>query len=136
MQNDEKEQRDKVSTLDRPRILVVDDDVALARIVAFVLKDEGFDVEVANDGNTGIVMAQANRPDAVVLDLRMPGKDGKAVFRELREMGIDSPVLILSAYDARQAAQELSAQGYMNKPFEPERLAEALRKLTGRQNNT
>jgi DNA-binding response OmpR family regulator len=119
------------NTNQRPRILVVDDDVALARIVAFVLKDEGFDVEIANDGDRGIAMAQANPPDAVVLDLRMPGKDGRETFKEMREVGVESPVLILSAYDARSAAQELAAQAYMNKPFEPERLVEALRRLVG-----
>jgi DNA-binding response OmpR family regulator len=117
------------ATSERPRVLVVDDDVSLARILSFVLSQEGFDVKVANDGDDAIEAAKIDRPDAVVLDLRMPGKDGRAVFKELRELGIDSPVLILSAFDAQRAYVELGAQAYMNKPFEPERLAEAVRRL-------
>ena len=62
----------------------------------------------------------------------MPGKDGRAVYREIREAGVRSPVLILSAYNARQATEELGANAYLNKPFEPVEpveLADAVRRL-------
>jgi two-component system response regulator QseB len=59
----------------------------------------------------------------------MPGKDGRTVYREMREAGVKSPVLILSAYNARQATEELGANAYLNKPFEPTELAQAVRRL-------
>jgi DNA-binding response OmpR family regulator len=111
------------------RVLVCDDDRALSALIGLVLRSSGFQVEVVNSGDEALRRAVAEPPDAIVLDLRMPGKDGRQVFRELREMGIQSPVLILSAYDARNAQQELGAQAYVNKPFEPERLVEAVQAM-------
>jgi DNA-binding response OmpR family regulator len=113
----------------KPRILIIDDDRALSNLVSFVMRQEGFDVETVNDGDAGIRRAIEMRFDAVVLDLRMPGKDGRAVFREIREAGVRTPVLILSAYNARQATEDLGAEAYLNKPFEPTELAEAVRRL-------
>lgn len=113
----------------RARILVIDDDRALSTLVSYVMRHEGFDVDTVNDGASGIRLAQENAYDAVILDLRMPGKDGRSVFRELRESGVATPVLILSAYNARQATQELGADAYLNKPFEPTELAQVVRRL-------
>jgi DNA-binding response OmpR family regulator len=110
-------------------VLIVDDDFALARLGSVILRAQGFDVHVVNNGDDAIAYAQATPPDAIALDLRMPGKDGRQVFRELRALGLNIPVLIVSAYDARQAQEELGAQAYLNKPFEPERLASAVRAL-------
>jgi len=113
----------------RPRVLIIDDDRALSHLVSFVMRQEGFEVDTVNDGDSGIRLAVQSAYDAVVLDLRMPGKDGRAVYRELRESGVQVPVLILSAYNARQATEELGAQAYLNKPFEPSELAEVVRRL-------
>jgi DNA-binding response OmpR family regulator len=115
-----------------PRILVVDDDKALSMMVSLVLKQSEFDVDVVNNGDDAIRRAKERAFDAVVLDLRMPGKDGRAVFRELRELGVTTPVLILSAYDARQAQAELGAEGSMNKPFEPDVLVDVLKRMISR----
>jgi two-component system alkaline phosphatase synthesis response regulator PhoP len=115
-----------------PRILVVDDDKALSMMVSLVLKQSEFDVDVVNNGDDAIRRATERAFDAVVLDLRMPGKDGRAVFRELRELGVTTPVLILSAYDARQAQAELGAEGSMNKPFEPDVLVDVLKRMISR----
>ena len=115
-----------------PRILVVDDDRALSTMVSLVLKQSEFDVDVVNNGDDAIRRATESNFDAVVLDLRMPGKDGRTVFRELRELGVRCPVLILSAYDARQAQAELGAEGSMNKPFEPDLLVDTLRQMLSR----
>ena len=114
------------------RILVVDDDRALSTMVSLVLKQSEFDVHVVNNGDDAIRRATESNFDAVVLDLRMPGKDGRTVFRELRQLGVQAPVLILSAYDARQAQAELGAEGFMNKPFEPEVLVATLRQMLAR----
>src|SRR5262245_47702011 len=91
----------------QPSILVVDDDRGLASMIAFVLRTYGFSVDVANSGDDGLGLLHARGYDAVVLDLRMPGKDGRAVFREMRDAGIQTPVLILSAFDAQRARDEL-----------------------------
>ena len=115
-----------------PRILVVDDDRALSTMVSLVLKQSKFDVDVVNNGDDAIRRATEHSFDAVVLDLRMPGKDGRAVFRELRQLGVQVPVLILSAFDARQAQAELGAEGSMNKPFEPDVLVDTLREMLTR----
>jgi DNA-binding response OmpR family regulator len=115
-----------------PRILVVDDDRALSTMVSLVLRQSEFEVDVVNSGDDAIRRATESNFDAVVLDLRMPGKDGRTVFRELRELGVRIPVLILSAYDARQAQAELGAEGSMNKPFEPDLLVDTLRQMLSR----
>jgi len=120
-------------TLPQPSVLIVDDDRGLATMIAFVLRSYGFSVDVANSGDEGLGLVSARQYDAVVLDLRMPGKDGRAVFREMRENGIQTPVLILSAYDAQRARDELGAQAYLNKPFEPDALAESLKRMLGMQ---
>jgi DNA-binding response OmpR family regulator len=120
-------------TLPQPSVLIVDDDRGLASMIAFVLRSYGFSVDVANSGDEGLGLMQARGYDAVVLDLRMPGKDGRAVYREMREGGIQTPVLILSAYDAQRARDELGAEAYMNKPFEPDALAESLQRMLGMQ---
>ena len=98
-------------------------------MVSLVLKQSEFDVDVVNNGDDAIRRAQERPFDAVVLDLRMPGKDGRTVFRELRQLGVQTPVLILSAYDARQAQTELGAEGSMNKPFEPDLLVDKLKQM-------
>jgi DNA-binding response OmpR family regulator len=120
-------------THSQPSVLIVDDDRGLASMIAFVLRSYGFSIDVANSGDDGLALLQARGYDAVVLDLRMPGKDGRAVFREMREAGIQTPVLILSAFDAQRAREELGAEAYLNKPFEPDTLAESLQRMLGMQ---
>ena len=120
-------------TLPQPSVLIVDDDRSLASMIAFVLRSYGFSVDVANSGEEGLGLVSARPYDAVVLDLRMPGKDGRTVFREMRESGIQTPVLILSAFDAQRARDELGADAYLNKPFEPDMLAESLQRMLGMQ---
>ena len=113
----------------RKRILVIDDDQGLSRMVALVLRRQAFDVDVANSGDDGLSLLQAAHYDAVVLDLRMPGKDGRTVFREMRAAGVLSPVLILSAYDAARAREELGSEAALDKPFEPDVLVERVSQM-------
>jgi DNA-binding response OmpR family regulator len=114
---------------ERRRILVIDDDLGLSRMVALVLRRQSFDVDIANSGDDGLALLQAGHYDAIVLDLRMPGKDGRTVFREMRAAGVQSPVLILSAYDARRAREELGSEASLDKPFEPEVLVERVNQM-------
>ena len=114
---------------DQRSILIIDDDIGLSRMAALVLRRQAFDVDVANSGDDGLALLQTKHYDAIVLDMRMPGKDGRTVFRELRAAGVESPVLVLSAYDARRARDELGSQAFLDKPFEPDILVERINEM-------
>ncbi|MEU5156373.1 response regulator transcription factor [Glycomyces sp. NPDC021274] len=117
-----------------PRVLVVDDDTALAEVVARYLRREGFDVDYAADGATGLERALATLPDLVVLDLMMPGMDGFEVCRRLRE-ATSVPVVMLTARGEehdRIAGLDLGADDYVTKPFSPGELAARVRAVLRR----
>ena len=116
----------------RSRVLIIDDDQGLSRLISLVLRGAGFDADVANSGDDGLRLMGDKTYDVVVLDLKMPGKDGREVFKEMREAGVRTPVMILSAYDARRASEDLGSEAYMNKPFEPDKLVEVLNSLLGK----
>jgi DNA-binding response OmpR family regulator len=108
-----------------PRVLVVDDDAVLADVLGRYLRREGFAVESAGDGATGLAMALDTLPDIVVLDLMLPGLDGLEVCRRLRRVA-PIPVVMLTALgeeDDRIAGLELGADDYVTKPFSPRELA-------------
>lgn len=113
----------------RPRVLVVDDDRPLSTMLSLVLRQYDFAVDVANNGEEALRLAKQQTYDVVVLDLQMPVLDGRAVYRELRALGIDWPVMILSAFQSIAVAAELGAQDAMDKPFDPELLVARLHAL-------
>lgn len=113
-----------------PTVLVVDDDPALTRMLRLTLRDGGFDVCTAANGALALDQISIEQmPDAIVLDLEMPVMDGRSFYRALRKLGIEVPVLVLSAYGARSAQRELGANAYLNKPFDPEELVSQVREL-------
>ncbi len=102
------------------RVLVVDDEVRFAQSLQRGLRAEGFDVDVAHDGETGLRMALGGGYHAVVLDVMLPGLSGYRVTQRLRAEGSDVPVLMLSAKDGEydQAdGLDLGADDYLTKPF-------------------
>ena len=107
-------------------VLVVDDDRPVARMVAATLGLEGYDVLVAHDGKEALERVEAESPDVICLDLQMPVMDGREFFRELRRRGVLTPVVVLSAYGAEAAQLELGADGFVDKPFDPDRLVSAI----------
>jgi two-component system response regulator MprA len=112
------------------RVLIIDDDCALARMIAITLRTDGFAVEVAGNGLAGLErLAEGEQPDAIILDMMMPVMDGRAFYRALRSRGCATPVLVLSAHNALSAARELGADDYLAKPFQPLDLTERLRRL-------
>ncbi|HEU0130375.1 MAG TPA: response regulator [Mycobacteriales bacterium] len=120
--------------MSRPRVLLVDDDEDVRHMTRVSLGFEGFDVTEAEDGTEGLAAARSDRPDAMILDVMMPGMDGLAVLRELREdPGLaDLPVLILTAKAGSAAEQEgwdAGATAYLTKPFTGTALAGTLRRL-------
>ncbi len=117
-----------------PRVLVVDDDPALAEVVGRYLRREGFEVDYAADGATGLERALSTLPDLVVLDLMMPGMDGFEVCRRLRR-ATTVPVVMLTARgeeDDRIAGLDLGADDYVTKPFSPRELAARVRAVLRR----
>ena len=118
-----------------PVILVVDDDASIRRMLARTLTAEGFEVESVGDGGTALATLERRVPDAVVLDVVMPGLDGLAVCRRVRAAGLDVPVLLLTARDGvaeRVAGLDAGADDYVPKPVAPEELAARLRALLRR----
>jgi two-component system OmpR family response regulator len=117
------------------RVLVVEDETRMARLVKRGLEEEGHAVDVAGDGPDGLWMATENRYAAIVLDIMLPGFDGFEVCRRLREAGVWTPVLMLTARDAvgdRVRGLDAGADDYMVKPFSLLELAARLRALARR----
>ncbi|MGH9158419.1 MAG: response regulator transcription factor, partial [Vicinamibacteraceae bacterium] len=113
----------------RPRILLVDDEVAIQRAVAPLLRARGYDVFVAATGNDAIRMLAEHTPDLVVLDLGLPDLDGTEVCRRIRA-GAKTPIIVLSARGAeadKVNALDLGADDYVTKPFGPEELLARIR---------
>ena len=110
-------------------ILVVDDEPGITRLVRDYLERAGFGVLVAGDGETALQTARAAKPDLVVLDLGLPGRDGLDVTRELRR-GSDVPIIVVTARGEesdRIVGLELGADDYVVKPFSPGELVARVR---------
>ncbi|GAB3053810.1 response regulator YycF [Virgibacillus ainsalahensis] len=101
------------------KILVVDDEQPIADILQFNLEKEGYQVVVANDGDTAIELAESETPDLILLDIMLPGRDGNEVCREIRKTQV-MPIIMLTAKDSeidKVLGLELGADDYVTKPF-------------------
>jgi excisionase family DNA binding protein len=106
--------------VDRPRILVVDDEVSVCELVARELSRYDFDVEMAHDGRSAVERVREGHYDLLITDLRMPGMDGLSVIREIRRATAELPILIITGYSTEASAIEalnLGVSGYLTKPF-------------------
>ncbi|MBC7505416.1 MAG: response regulator transcription factor [Sandarakinorhabdus sp.] len=102
------------------RILCVEDDPMTADYIAKGLGDAGFDVDIADDGNTGLSRASDGSYDAIVLDRMLPGLDGLSIVTALRSGGVTTPVVMLSALaslDERVKGLRAGSDDYLTKPF-------------------
>jgi DNA-binding response OmpR family regulator len=115
-----------------PRVLVIDDDQALLRMLRLSMASEGLDVATARDGVEGLEELGASDFDVVVLDLQMPRMDGRTFFGEMAARGHRPQVVILSAYGAEQAQRELKVAAAVPKPFDPDDLIETVRRVASR----
>ncbi|AVP67191.1 response regulator [Rhodococcus hoagii] len=117
------------------RVLIVDDEPSLVELLSVSLRFQGFEVETATNGAEGLDKARAFRPDALILDVMMPGMDGFGMLRRLRADGVDAPVLFLTARDAvedKVTGLTIGADDYVTKPFSLEEVVTRLRVILRR----
>jgi len=117
------------------RVLIVEDDVKINATLAQAFQEERYAVDVAHDGELGEEMAFVNDYDVIVLDLMLPKKDGHGVIRELREHGVKTPILVLTARDGvddRIRNLNEGADDYVVKPFSIDEVIARVRALVRR----
>ncbi len=117
------------------RLLLIEDDFTLAAGLAYLLRDEGFDLDLSHDAINGLEMAQNNNYDIIVCDRMLPGMDGLELLRRLRESGNVTKFLFLTAKDSikdKVEGLDAGAEDYISKPFSSEELLARLRVLLRR----
>lgn len=123
------------TVLDEMRILVIEDDAAIAEVVARGLRASDFFVEVERDGRSGLEKARGGNFGLLILDLMLPGINGLEICKELRTSGIRAPILMLTARDGlkdKVRGLELGADDYLVKPFAFEELLARVKALLRR----
>jgi putative two-component system response regulator len=113
-------------------VLVIDDDEAMAEVLSRRLEQQGFASKTADSGTEGLAIAQADRPDLILLDLRLPDKDGFAICEELADSPetCDIPVIILSGLERPDIIRRARAAGcyfFVRKPYDPNALLVLIR---------
>jgi two-component system copper resistance phosphate regulon response regulator CusR len=117
------------------RVLVVEDDKRVARFIEKGLREASYAVDLADNGDAGLRLAQGGGYDVIVLDLMLPGRDGFSVLTTLREYGVTTPVICLTARDSvedRIRGLDLGADDYLAKPFSFAELMARIRALLRR----
>lgn len=123
------------AVFDAPRLLLVEDEAELAGMLRELLVEEGYAVDVAPDGQTGLHRGLVDRYDLVVLDRRLPALDGLDLLGRWRRSGVTTPVLVLSALGnpvERVEGLDAGAEDYLSKPFDVDELLARLRALLRR----
>ncbi len=122
-------------TLDRPTILLADDDPTIADTLAPFLERAGFHVLVVSDGVNALEKVQAHHPELIILDVLMPRMDGRETLRRLRKANVWTPTILLTQVgeaSERALALEEGADDYLNKPFDPHELLARIRAVLRR----
>ncbi|TWJ19104.1 sigma-54-dependent transcriptional regulator [Geobacter argillaceus] len=115
----------------KPKILVIDDDASLRRVLEYNLQEEGYDVSTAESGEAGLRLFAEERPSLVITDMKMSGMDGMQVLKSVKEQSPETLVIIITAFGAVDMAVEamkLGAYDYITKPFNREALRLTVRK--------
>ena len=123
----------RAATLDRPHVLVADDEASIRDLLAKTLALAEYDVDVVPDGRAALERLRLAPYDLLIIDLKMPGMDGLAVIREAKRYKADLPIIIITGYSTEASAIEavnLGVAGYLTKPFRvPQVLAVAAKAL-------
>ncbi len=117
------------------RILVVEDEKKVAAFIKRGLSQEGYAVDIAADGMAGQELAEANKYDAIILDIMLPKKSGLELLKDIKDRGVEAPVLLLTARDTvedRVSGLNLGADDYLTKPFAFEELVARVKALLRR----
>lgn len=118
------------------KLLLVEDNRDLALWLGKVLRDERFEVDCVHDGESAVHRLAQSRYDLVLLDLKLPGIDGRSVLRRMRRQGDDTPVLVLTAsgsLDVKVESLDIGADDYLVKPFEVRELVARIKALIRRR---
>jgi DNA-binding response OmpR family regulator len=118
------------------KILIVEDEIKLTQALEFLFKKQKIDVEIANDGEEGLMLAEKDIYDVLVLDIMLPGIDGLEILKRIREKGIKTPVIMLTAKDTvddRVLGLETGADDYLVKPFATKELIARVKALARRK---
>ena len=121
------------------KILVIEDDEAVQRALRRTFETAGFDVSVAPDGGSAMDVFRETMPRIVILDLRLPGKSGQDLCREIKQESSNVPILVLSAASDvldKVLLLELGADDYVTKPFSPRELLARVRAAVRRLNQS
>ncbi|MFB9157842.1 response regulator [Chromobacterium violaceum] len=118
------------------KILTVDDSASIRQMVSFTLKNAGYEVAEAVDGNAGLSKAQSMQFDLVLTDQNMPGMDGLTLIRSLRKQPSynSTPILMLTTESSDQMkalGRAAGASGWLVKPFDPQKLLDVVKRLVG-----
>lgn len=114
------------------KVLVIDDDQGIRHLLDTLLSRKGYDVVLADGGRKGLELICRERPDVVVLDLKMPEMDGVTVLQQIRRLNSDQPVIILTGAATPEREQQVCALGvteFVEKEFSLHRLGDALKRL-------
>ncbi len=124
-----------IGNVSAKKVLVVDDEPDTLELVKLVLESAGFKTLLATSGREALKLAEASKPDLVLLDIMMPDMDGWEVFRKLKEKDPAIPIAILTAkaqnIDRLLGLHVLKADDYITKPFGKNELIDRVKKLTG-----
>ena len=117
-----------------PSLLLVDDDVTFCDVLSRALTKRGYDVSVAHDVVSGIAKAEASPPEYAVVDLKMPGESGLVLVKALKELDLETRIVVLTGYASITTAVEaikLGAIHYLAKPADADEIVSALNKVEG-----
>lgn len=112
----------KERMLNMKKILIVEDELSILKLLTYNLEQEGYEVESAMEGDKGLEMALSNSYDMILLDLMLPNNDGMEICRELRQEKSEVPIIMLTAKDSeidKILGLEIGADDYITKPFSP-----------------
>ncbi|UOF91429.1 response regulator transcription factor [Fodinisporobacter ferrooxydans] len=121
------------------RVLVVDDEESIVKLITYTFQQAGFEVFTADNGKQGMEIVKQEQPDLIILDLMLPEIDGMELCRRMRKEGINVPIIMLTAKDDeidRVLGLEMGADDYVTKPFSPRELVARVKAVLRRSGDT